>query len=76
MAISEAQLRKLVQESFPEADLAIEDLAGDGDHYALTVKSTEFQGKTRVQQHKMVYNALKGAMDQDLHALAIKTEVL
>lgn len=76
MAISESQLRELITESFPDADFKIDDLAGDGDHYALTIKSAEFKGKTRVQQHKMVFDALKGAMNEELHALAIKTEVI
>lgn len=74
MAISQDTLNTLLAEAFPDADIEIKDLAGDGDHYAVVVKSEYFQGKTRVQQHKMVYDALKGAMHADLHALAITTQ--
>lgn len=74
MAIAQSRLEALLTESFPNATITIEALAGDGDHYAVIVKSSDFQGKTRVQQHKMVYDALKGAMVEELHALAIKTE--
>lgn len=76
MAVEQNRLYKLLAEAFPEADIVIQDLAGDGDHYAVTVKSALFKGITRVQQHKMVYDALKGAMAAELHALAIKTEIL
>ena len=76
MAVTQDTLYKLLAEAFPEADIVIQDLAGDGDHYAVTVKSALFKGITRVQQHKMVYDALKGAMAAELHALAIKTEIL
>lgn len=74
MAILESQLSGLLKEAFPDAEFSIQDLAGDGEHYALEIKSVDFRGKTRVQQHKMVYDALKGAMADELHALAIKTE--
>jgi stress-induced morphogen len=63
----------LIREGFPDAQVSIEDLAGDGDHYAATVVSEAFRGKTRVQQHQMVYDALKGQMGGALHALALKT---
>lgn len=76
MAIEKHTLESLLSEAFPDAEIRIEDLAGDGDHYAVLIKSTLFQQKTRVQQHKMVYDALKGAMNADLHALAIRTESL
>lgn len=76
MAIKQDVLFKLLKETFPDASINIEDLAGDGDHYSLVIKSAEFQGKSRVQQHKIVYDALKGAMAGELHALAIKTESL
>lgn len=76
MAVSYAQLDSLLKEVFHDAEITIQDLAGDGDHYSVIVKSAQFKDKTRVQQHKMVYDALKGAMAAELHALAIKTEIL
>lgn len=76
MAVSHERLSSLLKEVFNDAEISIEDLAGDGDHYAVTVKSSHFKDKTRVQQHKMVYDSLKGAMAEELHALAIKTEIL
>lgn len=76
MAVTEDKLNSLLKEAFADAEIIIQDLAGDGDHYAVTVKSPAFKGMTRVQQHKMVYDALQGAMAEELHALAIKTEVL
>jgi stress-induced morphogen len=71
MAVTE--IEKLIKEGFPDAQVSIQDLAGDGDHYAATVVSEAFRGKTRVQQHQMVYDALKGQMGGALHALALKT---
>lgn len=76
MAVAQDKLNSLLKEAFADAEIIIQDLAGDGDHYAVTVKSPAFKGMTRVQQHKMVYDALQGAMAAELHALAIKTEVL
>ena len=76
MAVSHEQLNFLLKEAFNDAEITIQDLAGDGDHYSVIVKSAQFKDKTRVQQHKMVYDALKGAMAEELHALAIKTEAL
>lgn len=76
MAVAQDKLYSLLKESFADAEVIIQDLAGDGDHYAVIVKSPAFKGMTRVQQHKMVYDALQGAMAAELHALAIKTEVL
>lgn len=76
MAVSYEQLNSLLKEVFHDAEITIQDLAGDGDHYSVIVKSAQFKDKTRVQQHKMVYDALKGAMAAELHALAIKTEIL
>lgn len=73
MAMAVAEIEKLIREGFPDAQVSIEDLAGDGDHYAATVVSEAFRGKTRVQQHQMVYDALKGQMGGALHALALKT---
>jgi stress-induced morphogen len=73
MAMAVTEIEKLIREGFPDAQVSIEDLAGDGDHYAATVVSEAFRGKTRVQQHQMVYDALKGQMGGALHALALKT---
>jgi len=73
MAMVVKEIEKLIKEGFPDAQVSIQDLAGDGDHYAATVVSEAFRGKTRVQQHQMVYDALKGQMGGALHALALKT---
>ena len=67
------RIERLTKVSIPDAKVTIRDLAGDGDHYAATVVSEAFRGKTRVQQHQMVYEALKGSMGGALHALALKT---
>ena len=64
----------LIKETFPDAEVEIQDLRGDGDHYAATVTSKEFEGKTRIQQHQMVYKALGTRMGNELHALALKTK--
>jgi len=66
-------IERLIKEALPDAKITIRDLAGDGDHYAAEVVSAAFKGKTRVQQHKMVYEALKGRMGGELHALALQT---
>ena len=73
MSMAADDIARLIKERFPDAEIRIEDLAGDGDHYAATVTSEAFRGKTRVQQHQMVYDALKGNMGGVLHALALKT---
>ena len=73
MAMAATDIERLILERFPDAKIEIEDLAGDGDHYAASVVSEEFRGKSRVQQHQMVYDALKGNMGDVLHALALKT---
>jgi stress-induced morphogen len=74
MAIKQEEIHKLLKEGFPDADIEINDLAGDDNHYAAKIKSSKFKGKTRVQQHQMVYASLKGKMGNELHALAITTE--
>jgi len=66
-------LENLLRDAFPDADIRIDDLAGDGDHYRAVIRSDAFQGKTRVAQHQLVYAALKGAMGGELHALALET---
>ena len=73
MAMEASEIEALIKEAFPDAQVSIEDLRGDGDHYAATVVSAAFKGKTRVQQHQMVYAALKGKMGGQLHALALQT---
>jgi stress-induced morphogen len=73
MAMHAADIEALIKEAFPDAEVDIADLAGDGDHYAATIVSTAFAGKSRVQQHQMVYAALKGKMGGELHALALTT---
>ena len=73
MAMSASEIEKLIREAFPDAEVTITDLAGDNDHYAAMVTSSAFKGKSRVQQHQMVYDALKGNMGGVLHALALKT---
>ena len=75
MAMQAGEIEKLIKEAFPDADIKITDLAGDNDHFAAMVTSSAFKGKTRVQQHQMVYAALKGKMGGDLHALALQTSV-
>jgi stress-induced morphogen len=75
MAIDAASIEQLIREGLPDAQVTIEDLRGDGDHYAAHVVSSAFKGKTRVQQHQMVYQALKGRMGNELHALALQTSV-
>jgi len=73
MAIDPETIEKLIKEGLPDARVSIEDLRGDGDHYAALVVSAAFKGKTRVQQHQMVYQALKGRVGNELHALALQT---
>ena len=73
MAMNLNEIENLIKEALPDAKVEIQDLAGDGNHYSATVISSKFVGKTKIQQHKMVYNSLKGKMGNELHALAIKT---
>ena len=73
MAMPAAEIEALIRAALPDARITIEDLAGDGDHYAATVVSEAFRGRSRVQQHQMVYAALQGRMGGALHALALQT---
>ena len=73
MPMNPAEIEGLIKQSIPDAQITIEDLRGDGDHYAAYVVSDSFKGKTRVQQHQMVYQALQGRMGGELHALALQT---
>ncbi len=68
------EIENLIREALPDATIDIQDLAGDGNHYSATIISSQFSGKSKIEQHKMVYNSLKGKMGNELHALAIKTK--
>ena len=74
MAMDLKEIEKLIKEAMPDATIEIQDLAGDGNHYSATVTSNQFSGKSKIEQHKMVYSSLKGRMGNELHALAIKTK--
>ena len=73
MPMSASDIERFIKEALPDAEVVINDLRGDGDHYAAFVRSEAFTGKTRVQQHQLVYNALQGRMGNELHALALQT---
>ncbi len=73
MAMEASEIERLIIKAIPDAKVSIEDLRGDGDHYAAQVVSSQFEGKTRIQQHQMVYQALQGKMGGELHALALQT---
>ena len=75
MAMSATEIERMIKEAIPDAQVQISDLRGDGDHYAALVMTPAFKGKSRVQQHQMVYNALRGRMGNELHALALQTAV-
>ncbi|WFE92005.1 BolA family transcriptional regulator [Roseibium porphyridii] len=74
MPMNANEIETLIKEALPDAQIEIRDLAGDGDHYAANVVSESFRGKSRVQQHQLVYEALKGNMGGALHALALQTK--
>ena len=73
MGLKIEEIKKLIKASIPDAEISIQDLAGDENHYSATVKSKIFSGKSKIEQHKLVYKALKGKMGNDLHALALNT---
>jgi stress-induced morphogen len=73
MAMIATEIERLIKEALPDARVEIRDLAGDGDHYAANVISSLFKGKSRIQQHQMIYAALRGRMGGELHALALQT---
>ena len=73
MTMTPAEIESMIKAAIPDAQVNIEDLRGDGDHYAAYVVSPTFKGKTRVQQHQMIYQALRGRMGNELHALALQT---
>ena len=74
MAMDLKEIEKFIKEAMPDASVEIQDLAGDGNHYSATIITSKFAGKSKIEQHKMVYNSLKGRMGNELHALAIKTK--
>jgi len=74
MAMNLSEIENLVKEAIPDAVIDIQDLAGDNNHYSATIISSLFKGKSKIEQHKLVYSALKGKMGNELHALAIKTK--
>ena len=75
MPLEKKIIEELIKSSIPEAKVIIEDLRGDGDHYSATVISKTFEGKSKIEQHKMVYNSLEGKMGIELHALMLKTKL-
>ena len=74
MAMNLKEIEKLIKESIPDALVEIQDLAGDGNHYSATISSSEFIGKSKIEQHKIVYASLKGKMGNELHALSLNTK--
>ena len=74
MAMNLKEIEQHIKEALPDAKIDIQDLAGDGNHYSATIMSSQFVVKSKIEQHKMVYNSLKGKMGNELHALAIKTK--
>ncbi len=73
MPMQTSEIEALIRARLPDAQITVTELSGDGKHYAATVVSAEFAGKSRVQQHQIIYESLKGSMDKDLHALALQT---
>ena len=73
MSLKLEEIKGLIKESIPDAQITIQDLAGDDNHYSATIKSKVFSGKSKIEQHKLVYKALKGKMGNELHALALNT---
>ena len=74
MAMDLKEIENLIKASLSDATIEIQDLAGDGNHYSATITSSKFAGKSKIEQHKMVYSSLKGKMGNQLHALALKTK--
>ena len=73
MGLKLEEIRTLIKDAIPDAEISIKDLAGDENHYSATIKSKIFYGKSKIEQHKMVYKALRGKMGNELHALALNT---
>jgi len=74
MTLKLEEIKKLIKESMPDAEISIQDLVGDANHYSATIISKVFAGKSKIDQHKLVYKALKGKMGNELHALALNTK--
>ena len=74
MALSIKEIENLIKESIPDASIEIKDLMGDNNRYSAIIKSTVFKGKSKIEQHKMIYKSLKGKMGNELHALSLTTE--
>ena len=74
MSLKLEEIKSLIKESIPDAQITIQDLAGDNNHYSATIKSKVFSGKSKIAQHQLVYKALKGKMGNELHALALNTK--
>ena len=74
MPIEQNKLENLIAEKFPESKISVEDLAGDNNHYSVTIESSKFNGLSRIQQHQLVYQSLDGLMDAELHAMQLKTK--
>jgi len=74
MPIEQKKLESLIANKFPESKILIEDLAGDNNHYSVTIESSKFNGLSRIQQHQLVYQSLEGLMDSELHAMQLKTK--
>ena len=75
MALKLEEIRSLIIEAIPDAEIYLKDLADDENHYHATIKSKHFSGKSKIEQHKMVYNSLEGKMGKELHALMLKTKL-
>ena len=73
MSLKLEEIKSLIKEAIPDAEITIQDIAGDENHYSATIKSKVFSGKSKIEQHKLVYKALKGKMGNVLHALALNT---
>ena len=73
MGLKLEEIKNLIKTAIPDAQITIQDLAGDDNHYSATIKSKAFTGKSKIEQHKLVYKALKGKMGEELHALALNT---
>jgi len=73
MSLKSGEIKRLIKEAMPDAEIIIQDLAGDENHYSATIKSKVFNGKSKIEQHKIVYKSLKGKMGNELHALSINT---
>ena len=73
MPLKSTEIESLIKEAMPDAEITIQDLAGDDNHYATTIKSKQFVGKSKIEQHKLVYKALKGKMGNESHAMSLTT---